>query len=889
MANEYYKKAASSQGIESNQTLHASIAVRAPFGQNLKVVRLRLAAAIALLGAAIAVQAQEAATPTGELAEVIVTATRRSENVNKVPISVDVVSQQTFDEQGIRSSEDLQKAIPSLSVIGGNSVARGIDSSNVSLANYTIRGIASPGGTPTTGVYMDDVPLMKRNAVSNAQDNGTPTPMLFDLERVEVLRGPQGTLYGGSSEGGAVRFLTRQPSVTETSGSTFAEASNIDHGGNNFEFNGAFGAPLIKDVLGFRVAVFGRQNGGWIDMRDPYGVGGDPVLYKDANSSNAVAVRGALLYQPTDDLKITFMEYHHRFHDDGGDQASNYFQPQNGASTVSTGGTCFHGSMSPVPCTTPGAYVSPSSTYGPYQLGSYDALDNFLMPSTSTLNVSSLTVDYKIGAFSLKSVTSYVRDQTNTLLRLSVWPPAYQDGLGLYAPDPGSPISWNTQNQRGSFAEELRASYSSATVDVVGGLYFSHTVLDTVGHYAIGTNSSLAEANLFTSTLYGIPNANNLFSVPLLPDNSVFNRSEQLDDTESAAFVDATWHVTDRLNLLAGVRYSILQLDSDIDLWGPTQGTLVPTVENGGVLYGQTKDIATTPRAGAQFQFSPDAMIYATAAEGFRGGGVNPGFPAGATCFSLSSLGLAIDDLPKTYKSDSVWSYEVGSKLRFLDRLQLNGSLFYINWKDVQTSASIGGCPAILFNAGKAKSQGFDLQADAAIATGLTASLGVSYVDAEYTAAADGPTPAAGFPAIVLVAKGDKLPVPGWQSTATLRYQFPLVGTLMAFVRGDYIYSSAYYSNPAGPGEAGYAPDDRLAAARHLANLRLGVSQGSWDANLFITNLFESRTRDSVTGGREGCPISEGAACNTPYYYNPVFSVTYPEPRVIGIQFTNKF
>jgi outer membrane receptor protein involved in Fe transport len=193
----------------------------------IRVGALLVTSALASVLIAQAAHAQEAAASAANaqasndallLGDVVVTATRQADTVNRVPLSISAVTQRALDQQGIKNVSDLQRSVPALTVTG---VTAGV-------ATFSIRGIVSAGGatTPTTGVYIDDVPLQKRSTQGVVQNNGTPSPPLFDLERIEVLRGPQGTLFGGSSMGGTIRFIQPQPSLTRWSANVRLEASD---------------------------------------------------------------------------------------------------------------------------------------------------------------------------------------------------------------------------------------------------------------------------------------------------------------------------------------------------------------------------------------------------------------------------------------------------------------------------------------------------------------------------------------------------------------------------------------------------------------------------------------------------------------------------------------
>ena len=196
-------------------------------------------------------QAASAQQTTG-LQEVVVTATRRAEDISKVPISVTALSQDQMDTIGAKDLTDVVKFSPGLNVDVGNAGSNSI----------SIRGISSGAGAGTTGIYIDDTPIQIRNTGYNA---GTAFPSLFDLERVEVLRGPQGTLFGAGSEGGTVRFILTQPSLTKFSTYARAEGSQVEHGGIGGEGGISVNGPIIQDRLGFLASAYYRKEPGYID------------------------------------------------------------------------------------------------------------------------------------------------------------------------------------------------------------------------------------------------------------------------------------------------------------------------------------------------------------------------------------------------------------------------------------------------------------------------------------------------------------------------------------------------------------------------------------------------------------------------------------------------
>ena len=235
----------------------------------------------------------------GGLEEIVVTATRREETISRVPISVTAFSQDMIDQKGIKDFQDIVRFTPGVTIdtTGTNAIS--------------IRGISSSGGAGTTGIYIDDTPIQMRALGFNPDDT---LPKTFDLDRVEVLRGPQGTLFGAGSEGGTVRYIMTQPSVTKESTYLRSEVSYTRNGEPSFEAGVAHGGPIIDNVLGFRASVWYRYDGGWIDRVDPTT---RAVVDKNANHANTSAARLALLYQPVDGVQITpsLMYQNSRKHD----------------------------------------------------------------------------------------------------------------------------------------------------------------------------------------------------------------------------------------------------------------------------------------------------------------------------------------------------------------------------------------------------------------------------------------------------------------------------------------------------------------------------------------------------------------------------------------------
>jgi outer membrane receptor protein involved in Fe transport len=254
--------------------------------------------ALGAVAFATAAFAQTNGSNSKALEEVVVTATRQTSTVNKVALSVSAVTQKALDQQGIRSVADLSTQVPGFTfrVTGGDSIPQ------LSLRGIGGNAIASTsGGAPTTGVYIDDIAMQKRNLNGATSGSGTPVPLLYDLDRIEVLRGPQGTLYGGSSEGGTLRFITPTPSLTTYSGSMRLGVNTISGGGMGNEEGLALGGPIVPDKLGFRIAGFRQDRPGWVNSYSEFD---GHQFASGINKGSDYSLRASLLWQVTPAFKV---------------------------------------------------------------------------------------------------------------------------------------------------------------------------------------------------------------------------------------------------------------------------------------------------------------------------------------------------------------------------------------------------------------------------------------------------------------------------------------------------------------------------------------------------------------------------------------------------------
>jgi len=712
---------------------------------------------------------EQGKSETGAIQEVIVTAQKVQQPISKVPMSISAVTQATLEKEGIKDVVDLGRIMPGLTVSPGSE------------PQIAIRGLASTVGAATTAVYIDDTPVQMRNVL---QQTGSAFPRIFDLERVEVLRGPQGTLFGAGSEGGTVRFITPTPSLTESSGFIRSEYAVTQGGAPSYELGAAFGAPIEAGKSGFRASLWRQREGGWVDR---VSMADGSMIAPNTNANVATVGRLAMVYAPTPQLTITpsllFQQTRRSdkdlFFENAGVNRSQFKIAQPGD-------------------------------------------DRFTLPG--------LTVQYDLEHVSVKSITSFFSRKQNRIDDYSYFEPAsYQGGSPFVEGYPDYTAVNRMTTRQQNFVEELRFSSIAQPGDRlswIGGLYYSRnrqSLYQTI-HEPIG---------LLTQAAFGAT-VEQFFGVP---DNLPYQflEDQHFRQREVAAFGEVNYNLTPKLKLTAGVRVARNAFSFTDVQDGPEAG--------GYHQYGgSTTETPVTPKFGASYQLTPDDMVYATAAKGYRTGGANSSMSGNPSCvtgspgtLSLSTLGLS--DAPASYASDSVWSYELGSKLKLMDRrVTLAGSVYYIDWNHIQTGIFVSSCGLqYTTNLGKAVSKGFDLQAQARVLQSVTLSAAIGHGDARYASNAFRPD------GKLLAKSGSELlNAPRWTAALGAQYDFELSEETKAYARLDYQYSGRYKGSPE-PDVSGYDADLREGPSSRHASLRLGASRGPWEASAFVDNLFNSQ------------------------------------------------
>jgi iron complex outermembrane receptor protein len=788
-----------------------------------------LAAPLALVPAFV-----RAATPEVEvtLEEVIVTATRRTESVQDVPINITALSGDAMTDRGITSLAEIMREVPGFFVVnqGGRNnsriVARGINASPISAPEALPN---TSGGTVST--YVGEIPLYVDLNV-------------IDLERVEVLLGPQGTLYGAGTMGGAVRYLPKRPSFAgqelKLDGGLFSLAHSSGLGTN---VSAVFNTPL-SDTFAARAVLSYTDDPGFVDydfvlrepgvsdpepdFSDPADVTANLQRVKDADDQQLFSGRVGLRWRPSEILDAN-LTYYYQQQDTGGRTISN----REGFGT------------------------------GPYTSGL-----RYREPNERRNQLLALEVEADLGFASLTSATGLSRykdqgqrDQSDLLITL---------GFSYELFPAFSAFTLDEQKDK-NFSQELRlvSNLAGPVQWIVGGFYNRSKADISSKEFTPGYADYLGGSR---------PDALEYYSLTLN------------DLTEQAAFGEVSWRITDRWQVTAGGRWYKydLDIDSGYDLplynsvfggAGPDEINLVldPTGQN---------DSGSLFKFNTSFDFTDDVLGYMTISEGYRIGSSNP-VPA---CQDPLPPGQNTCGQPEElqFYPDSTLNYELGMRSQWLDRrLTLNAAVYYIDWKDPQLLGStVNGELPITKNGRGAESSGVELSFNALLTDRLRLWGNYSYAKAELSKLAPAliSTYAPGtFTRVTFDGqKGDRLPgSPQHQGSINLRYEMPLANGWQAGLN----YGISGISNVIT--RTGLRGDGERLGGYGVNFASVDVADGPWTVSLYADNLFD---KYAETGVRASVAYNQtvendlGDPVRVRSYYKDVL-----RPREIGLRFSYDF
>jgi len=625
-----------------------------------------LAGLVSFLTSIMAPQASMAQTQNvSALEEVVVTANKRGAmSIQDIAGSIQAIGSKTLERSQVGGFEDYIKLVPGLTSVSSGTgqsqiVIRGVNSSRVTHQDPQTRALA--------GLYMDEMPI--------SVTGFNPDLGVVDIERIEVLKGPQGTLYGASSMSGTVRIITKKPSTDELSGKVSADYSWTKSGDPSHGYSASLNLP-VSDSVAMSVSAYGSEKGGFIDNVAP-------ANQKDNyNKEDVFGGRIQLAYYG-DKLDVTSAIIYNKLDAEG--RPDEYFV----------------GDPSPV--------LAPITD----ELQTVKFVDDSFVSEFTGFN---LTLDYDFENVNFVSATSVfdveVSNRLDDTLRIGA-----VLGIPLVS-------DFRNETENTSFIQELRlTSTYESPLEWIVGLYYEANRKDfdqtqpTPGLNALFTARGVPPCGTLTGPCFGAVN------------DSVFDGEQSLDTDQLALFGEATYSLTEALRLKLGLRW--FDYESDVDLFsaGPATGgplNNVETVEEDGVV----------PKVEVSYDVSDDHMVYASYSEGFRLGGVNSNVPTACDA-QLAALGTASGASYDSDNLTNIEVGAKTSWLD--NRLVVNAAVYRNVFEDIQTAINLSSCGFFQqFNAGELENTGLDADFAFQATESLSLTLGVSYIDSEVTKAVSG-------------------------------------------------------------------------------------------------------------------------------------------------------
>jgi iron complex outermembrane receptor protein len=692
------------------------------------------------------------AARTQPVEEVIVTAQKRSERLQDVPVPVTALNGESLVTSNQLRIQDFADSVPGFTASPSPSAG--------GQQQLAVRGISTGFNTnPTVGITVDDVPY---GASTNLVGNSVPDIDPNDLARIEVLRGPQGTLYGASSMGGLLKFVTVDPSTEGVSARLEGGLHSVRNGNDlGYNVRGSINLPLGENAA-IRASAFTRRDAGYID---------NPVRGIDGvNESRVNGGRVGLLWKLNDAVSLKLSALVQETKGDGASEVN--LQP-----------------------------------------GLADLQQNYL-PGIGAYNrkaqAYSATLNAGIGNADLALISGYnVTDFHDSFDFTYLLGGFFNSGIPVF-----------THNKAKKFTQEVRLTTPlGARIDWLVGAFYTDE--DTPQVQDVRTLDPVT--GVLGGSLLGL-------NVPTKYE-------------EYAAFTDFTFKVTDRFDVQVGGRQSEIRHSLSETQTGPLAGAPIPKTTSDASAF----TYLLTPR----LRLSPDLMLYARFASGYRAGGPN---------------GNPDPTVPRSYDPDKTQNYEFGLKGDFLDRLvTVDASLYYIDWKDLQLNlVSPNNAQTYTTNGSRAESKGVELSLTSRPISGLALGAWVTYGDAKLSEDVPAGSAIFGF-------DGDRLPYASRVSgKLSLDQDFPLANGLRATLGATVSYVGERFGTFIG---APLTPADRQRYPAYArTDLRAGMRFSNWNANLFVNNLTDRR---GLVGGGEGT--------------FPPFAFTYIQPRTVGLVVSTTF
>ena len=693
--------------------------------------------------------------------EIVVTANRQEERLLDIPSNIQAISGATLSRLGASELADFARTIPGLSFID-NGKRGGID---IVLRGLRTSHFPGAGADPrTTSLYIDDI------EIPSSMD-----PSTFDIDRVEVLRGPQGTLYGSGAIGGTLRYITVAPDSSRWSGRAFGEISATRHGGVGYQAGGMVNAPIVEDLIALRVNVSRTRNSGFIDNVQ---TGAENI-----NWDSAFAGRAAILFTPTDNLRVSLTHYlnHAKFGD------SSQVDEDSG---------------------------------DPYGVA-------LALPGRATRksDLTGLVIDYDLDVLTITSSTSRDLQRGYSGLDATTNTRDIIFGSFLDAADlPEFNVFSEGRYRSTRWSQELRlVTDKNAPLSGIFGLYWTRTRYRSASQELVPI--PFAGQQRFEEDIVGYP----------ITDDKEYYFSNDATYEQKAAFGQVKYNATSKWSLSAGARIFDYKARADfvtidqyfgIDARNP-DGTARTTPFPDETASGKARNKGSVFFANTSYQLSDDTLVYATVSEGFRPGGYNEVSP-----------NSGIDPIYRQYEPDSIVNYEVGAKGMIVDNLFFSTSAYYIDWRDIQTTTYTPLGFTYISNGGKAAARGLEFQLDARniARSGLRIGVGYSYTNTTLRETVGG-----------LGKRHDNVPfVPKHSASLDTGYDMDFSNDVQGSLGALVTYTSNSYTDfgamkPDFDGTLRPNENFSKLPSHFLVGLSAQLSGKSWNIRLGVDNLFDVR------------------------------------------------
>ncbi len=740
-------------------------------------------------------EAEESETLTDEQAfteEVTVTARKREESLQDVPFSVVAPTEEVLRDRGVDSLEGVSANVAGFSVQnlgpGQSQVAmRGVS------AGQIVRD--QPGVKEQVGIYLDESVI--------SLSLFTPDIDLFDMNRIEVLRGPQGTLFGSGSLSGTVRYISNQPELETTEAVGEFTASTFTDGEFGGSIKVAANAPMGEKAA-FRIAAYYNSIGGFIDAVQP-GLG----INEDVNSGERTGARIALRFEPNERLTITPRLIYQEVETDGWNRADDY-----------------------------NILANPFTTTRPaVNLGEREQFTQIEEPFSDEFLLLDLNIEYEFDNVTLTSVTSFtdrdvlvVRDAT--ALTASITGGSIGLPENVYSLD--APLDDATVAEM--FTQELRLSGAADRIDWVVGAFYS-TIEREYGQSLL--------VNGFTN-LSGIPTAGQLGAA----QDVLFFSDLDYDFDQLAVFGEVTYAVNDRLDLTGGLRWYDFE-EERVQLF---DGIFAAP----GETTGSTTADDFAPRFILSYQVNDDTQLNAQVSKGFRLGGINDPLNV-PLCTPEDLVTFGGRD---SWEDEELWNYEIGAKRTVMGgRGTFNIAAFYMDIENLQATVTAGSCSSrVVFNVPEAESRGIELEFAAQLTNFFDIAISASYTDSELGSTLTSTDSNGNVSIVSGIQAGNRLPtVPELQAAIAANYRWEMKNGWAGYVNGTFQHVGERFTQ-IGDQAAGFGIVNLLAFAPNniggpltsdtfrfdpelpsydLLNLRLGFVNEKWDVAFFVNNVTD--------------------------------------------------